>query len=726
MVRISGLASGMDIDQMVKDLMKVERMPLDKLKQKKQTLEWQRDDYRSINTLLFNFRTTLTNMKLTPSYRVRSAVSTNDSLLTATATSGAAMSSYTISKVKQLATAATKVNAGSISNDPKNKVDLNASLMSQESKLSGMTWEQGVVESKSISVSSDDGIVSFSLDGATVKISAGMNIKVDGKTYKVVTGKTQDQLADNEVLFDQGPKDSNTEATLTFMSLKKGSTVKIDYVADKKVENKKITADTKEFQLSHGAIYYNESDINSVFSLKINNENYTLGTTKDGETEILDKDNKSIGTLNKQTGKIKFNDEFSTMLKDLADSKEENGEEDLTFDVEIQYQQNYSKFNIETYTSKYPDGVSENIFIEGTDSLNKVMSKVNNSNVGVTMFYDSHTDQMTLTRTETGNFHGNSKYIVDSDGNLAENPNYTESDQEIFTSGDFINKVLKFEGAKETGGENAIFEINGLQTERTSNTFEMNGVTFTLKKTFETAESVTIKNDSSKVFDNIKAFVDEYNKLIDTINKKITEDRYRTYTPLTDDQREQLSDKQQELWEEKARSGLLKGDPILSSVLSQMRMSMYQPVNNADVASAYKQLAAIGIKTTSNYLEGGKLEIDEAALKKAIENDPTSVENLFRGTGDSTDSKGIIQRLYDDVSTTINKLNDRAGKAYSTNQQFTIGKNLDDVDKKITSFTARLKQIEDRYYRQFTAMEQAIQKSNNQMNYLLQQFSSGQ
>ena len=53
--RIGGLASGMDIDTLVSDLMKAERLPLDKLTQKKQILEWQRDDYRSMNTLLSDF-----------------------------------------------------------------------------------------------------------------------------------------------------------------------------------------------------------------------------------------------------------------------------------------------------------------------------------------------------------------------------------------------------------------------------------------------------------------------------------------------------------------------------------------------------------------------------------------------------------------------------------------------------------------------------------------------
>ncbi|PTY80518.1 hypothetical protein B5V89_01225 [Heyndrickxia sporothermodurans] len=697
----------MDIDQMVKDLMKVERMPLDKLKQKQQTLEWQRDDYRSLNTLFFNFRQTLTNMKLTPAYRARSTVSTNDQLLTATASSAAAMSSYSISKVKQLATAATKVNTGKISSGTE-KVDINQSIMSQAGKLSGLTWEQGVVESKSISVSEDGTELKFPLDGANLKDINNMNIKVDGKTYKLVTDPNA-VLADNEVRVSVS--DTGTDGVLTFKSLKKGSNVKIDYVADKKIEKTTISDQATGFQLSHGAIV-----TDSNFSIVINNKTFKL----DGNgTDLIEVDasgnpasSLKLGTLDKETGKVTFSDAYKEELKKEAEEKraaENLGEKDaVSFDVSTTYQQNYTSFKVATSTSQYPNGVEENFFVQGNDSLSKVMTNVNNSNVGVSLFYDSFSDKMTLTRTETGNFSGD------------------ETVQEISTSGNFIDNVLKFGGAAETGGTNAKFNINGLDTERTSNTFEMNGVTFTLKKTFDTAESVSIKNDSDKVFDNIKAFVDEYNKLIDTVSKKTSEERYRDYGPLTDEQREQLSDKQQEMWEEKAKSGLLRGDTMLSGALSQMRMSMYQPVDNANVASAFKQLAAIGIKTTANYLEGGKLEINEAALKKAIEDDPTSVENLFRGTGETSSSKGIVQRLYDDVSTTIDKLNERAGKAYSTNQQFTIGKNLDDVAKKITSFTERLKQIEDRYYRQFSAMETAIQKSNNQMNYLLQQFSSGQ
>ena len=79
-IRVSGLASGMDIDSIVKQLMDAERLPLNKLKQKKQILEWKRDDYRSMNTLLTDFRSKVLNMKLSSSYGAKQTSSSNESM----------------------------------------------------------------------------------------------------------------------------------------------------------------------------------------------------------------------------------------------------------------------------------------------------------------------------------------------------------------------------------------------------------------------------------------------------------------------------------------------------------------------------------------------------------------------------------------------------------------------------------------------------------------------
>ncbi|WP_062109107.1 flagellar filament capping protein FliD [Bacillus niameyensis] len=678
-MRIAGLASGMDIDQMVKDLMRAERVPLDKLKQKKQTLEWQRDDYRALNTKLLSFRDKLANLKLTTNYRARTATSSNDAYVSATVTSGAAQASYSISEVKQLASAATLVNAGKISAQDK-KIDPTRSLMDQGGNfLEDISWEKGVIESKTY-----NGNTEIKLDINQLKtLSDGsmesINIKVNGQALVVKMGDDETNLGKNEVLV-------KNDGTLTFGTpLTKDSVVKVDYVLNEKSVDFTYPDDEGKssviWNIGGGAIA-----TASITVEKSETESELL--TIEGDNVI--RNGESIGKINYDTGTITFTGGIS------------EGEK-----FSLTYTQNYSSIGINTHTSK--GEVNEKIFITGNDSLNNVIRKVNESSAGVTMFYDSFSDKVTFTRKETG------KFNID--------------DADIKVSGQFLEKVLMFNNVdannpmKLTDGQNAKFTINGLETERNSNTFDMNGVTITLKQTFAEADniqppSITISNNTEGVLENIKEFVTQYNELIKEIGGKLDEKRYRDYKPLTDEEREELSEKQQEKWEEMARSGLLRGDSVLSSVLSEMRMDMYSTV---ETNGLFKQLASIGIKTTANYLEGGKLEIDEAKLKAALEEDPEAVENLFRGN-DSEAGKGIVHRLYDTVDSSMKKLQEKAGRATSTNQQFTIGKELDNVDNSIDRFEERMKQVENRYWRQFTAMEKAIQQANQQSTYLMQQF----
>ncbi|MCA0150558.1 flagellar filament capping protein FliD [Rossellomorea vietnamensis] len=685
-MRIGGLASGMDIDSIVADLMKAERIPLDKLKQEKQTLEWKRDDYRSMNTLLLDFRSELTQYKLTSKYRARQTSSSDETKVTATATSGASQASYTINNVTKLASAANRVSGSSGANGEKlssagTKFDPKAGLYNQSSKFdngTAFTWSEGVVETQTIKAASDTTTSSINLAGATLKDVDKMSVKVNGKSMEVVTSLPAEGLGSNQVMVD-------ASGALTFgATVKKESSIQVDYITTDKTQTISTTDPVKDVQLAKGSIQN--------LTLTVNGKDYTLGATDtDGNTELKAADSSVIGTINKETGKISF------ATEQAAGSA-----------ISVKYTQNYSTFSLTTHGKDGQKNV--NFLVQGNESLNTVMNRVNSSDAGVSMFYDSFSDRATMTRTETGN--------------------YNTSGDEITTSGDFLNSLLKFGTSTETGGTNVEFEINGLKTERYSNTFEMNGVTFSIKDLFDSSTSpngvtTTISNNSTDVFDNIKGFVDKYNELIDKISKKTSEEFYRSYGPLTDEQRESLSDKQQEQWEEKAKSGLLKRDPILSGVLSEMRTDFYQPVDNASVNPLYKQLSSIGITTTSNYLEGGKLVINEAELKKAIEEDPQSVENLFRGGSDATNEsqKGIIHRLYDSVNATMDKLKDKAGGANSTNQQFALGRELKNVDSSIDRFEDRMKQVEDRYWRQFTAMEKAIQQANQQSAYLMQQFS---
>lgn len=695
-MRVTGLASGMNIDEIVENMMKAQSIPLNKIKQQKTLLEWQRDSYREMNTLLLDFRSQLTNMKLSSFYRTRSVASTNEDIVSATVASGAGQSSYTISKISSLAVAESRMTNSGISKQSSNKVDTTKSLFTVQGAFANeMSWKQGSVESKSIVTKEGEPITLGLADGVQITDLENMTVEVNGIKYTVIDSETPKS---GEVMVN---KDTGE---LTFGdTIAANSTVKVNYVTDKKVENKTITKDTTQIQLKGALVagqiklsFKDGTDTTIELSDKytgIDTNGNRIGQLKDGD--------KVVGEINYETGVITFNSEFSKYFP----AETENSKEKPKLELTITSQQNYFSFGLTTHTSK--GKIDEKFLIQGSESLNSVMSKVNNSKLGVTMFYDSYSDKVTMTRKETGVY------------------NNSENGQEIeFTDGDFLTQVLGFQNGDSGNyikAENATFTVNGLETSRQSNTFSINGVTFTLKKTTDTPVTINVNNDNDALFENIKNFVDKYNELVEKIEKKLSEPKYKDYLPLTDDEKEKLSETQQEKWENMAKSGILRNDSILSGLITQMRTAIYSAVNQDDLDSAMKSLSAIGITTTADFTTA-KLEINESKLKAAIEKDPNSIELLFNGTGATDGQKGVIQRLYDKVNATMDQLKERAGNSYSVNNQFTIGRQLDDLDDRIERFEDRLADLETRYYSQFTAMEQAIQKANSQAAYLAQFF----
>ena len=138
-----------------------------------------------------------------------------------------------------------------------------------------------------------------------------------------------------------------------------------------------------------------------------------------------------------------------------------------------------------------------------------------------------------------------------------------------------------------------------------------------------------------------------------------------------------------------------------------------------EVSAKLSKLSAIGI-TTGQYYEGGKLYIDEEKLKKALENDPESIMNLFQGAANAP-SEGLFDKLAKVTDTAMINLSDKAGTTKNSGDPKSIflvnssmGKILEDYNKRITAMQRRLDDQETRYYKQFTAMETAMGKLNSQ------------
>lgn len=363
-----------------------------------------------------------------------------------------------------------------------------------------------------------------------------------------------------------------------------------------------------------------------------------------------------------------------------------------------------------------PDGSMKEKTIQfdpASDSLQDVLSKINNSGLGVTAFFDAQSNRISIASQHTGAHENGAEIIVDEMG------------ANLFT------EVFNFDPTKRTdddgliladNGQNAKFELNGLETERTSNTFTINNITYTLKDTTSASVMISTSTNVDDIYDEIEAFVEKYNETIEKINDVLGEKRYRDFPPLTDAQREEMTEHEIELWEEKAKSGMLYNDTILPSGLNQMRIDLYRSVDG--LHPDQDQLSEFGIVTSSNYRERGKLIIQNPEkLRQAIANDPDAVYALFNKDGDSFETKGIAERLRDTIARTMERIEEKAGNVYDTEQNYTIGKRILSNEKDISAFERRLQDIEARYYRQFTRMEQAIQRANQQSMFLMNAFS---
>ncbi len=282
---------------------------------------------------------------------------------------------------------------------------------------------------------------------------------------------------------------------------------------------------------------------------------------------------------------------------------------------------------------------------------------------------------------------------------------------------------------------------------RGSNTFSMDGLNITLKNTFgynddgtlkpaNEVEAVTISAevDADKTADVVQQMIDAYNDIVDLVNTECKTKPDRDYQPLTDEQKEEMTESQIEKWEEKAKQGILFAD----SDLRMMANALRNVINSGDS----KALSDIGITTSSSYSDNGKLVLDVDKFKAKLQEDPDGVKELLtRAVETKTDEKGntITTRaggLMTNIKSVLDKygittgstkgiLIERAGSIYSPTSVLSnsIQKQLDDLDEVIDKLNDRMQSEMDRYISQFTSLETLISQMNSQSSYLSSMFA---
>ncbi|NRG27629.1 flagellar hook-associated protein 2 [Bacillus circulans] len=368
------------------------------------------------------------------------------------------------------------------------------------------------------------------------------------------------------------------------------------------------------------------------------------------------------------------------------------------------------------------DGVMQDkpyeLLITPDDTLDSVIAKINKDS-GVTAFFDSKTQRISISAKNTGSIADGPEIILSDNG--GDSNKFFTNILGINSNNDLAADPNYNGGVFGSAGSNAEVGYNGLNITRPSNTFTINGVEFTAKKVSTDPVTFSSTPDVDAILDTVTQFVNKYNELVEKVRGKTTEKKYRDYPPLTEAQKKDMEEADIEKWEKLAKSGTLKGDSILTNALSSMRSSMSSPVSGT---STFKQLSQIGITTTPNYLDGGKLTIDEDKLRKAISADPNAVYELFQKDGETSAEQGIARRLRASLKTAMTDITDKAGKATSVNNTFTLGKLLNNYEDQVTRFEDKLKMLETRYWARFSAMESAINKANSQSTYLMNMFSS--
>ncbi|MBO5266463.1 MAG: flagellar filament capping protein FliD [Ruminiclostridium sp.] len=337
-------------------------------------------------------------------------------------------------------------------------------------------------------------------------------------------------------------------------------------------------------------------------------------------------------------------------------------------------------------------------------NVKDMMRTVNASDAGVKMSYSSLDNAFTVTSSEYG---VNSEITVEDGGE------------------GLLSALGLSAGATYTKGTNLEVEINGTILESDGNKIEADGTTFTFTGVEAGSEfDVEVSKDNSAVAETLKEFVEDYNKLIEEVYKYLDEEPDDDYYFLADQDKEdlQLSEKQEEKWEEKAKLGLLYHDSTISSVMSKLRVSLMGSIEAADGSTL--SLATLGITTATDYKEHGKLVLDEEKLASAIEEYGDDISRLF-----SDKENGIMVKFDEalesavgttgDKGTLINKAGLATGSSSTDNY---IYDQMKRITSKISSLETRYESEQSRLWKKYSAMESMLANLNNQQSSFMSYF----
>lgn len=667
-LRMSGLASGMDTESIVTELMKAQRLKTTKIENKITKTEWTKDKWTSINTKLYSFYTgSLSKMRLQGNYGTKKATSSNEAKVEIKASATAPVGNHLI-KVEQLASAQF-VTGG-----------LLGSTVKASTKLADLGFTAG--EGTTIKIESGKKVVNLDIGSSTTISDFVSALKDAGLSATYDTAQKRFFISSKESGYDNAfsitasaseyAQDRNAiRDFLEFGSLSASKKDTVDnalntYIDPISTADDKAKARTALLTISHEHV--REDYIQAYAADQTNIDAATTSERARLEAELPEGE-----TLDE------------AVLKAAVDAK-------LRTD-------GGAAATVEQDAWKTGTAPGTNVFKAAETGLDSLLSDYTTVTGG------------TITETNDLSLLGLNEIVKAGDGSVS-------------ASG-VANMTL-------VAPSDAKIIYNGAELISSSNTITANGLTFTVKGVTTGLDpvdpaddetiSLSVSDDTQAVYDMIKGFVKSYDELLKEMNESYNAANAKGYEPLTDVEKESMSESQIDKWEEKIKVSLLRRDSTMNSLISTMRSSLSE---NVEVEGKKYSLTNFGIGS-ENYTEKGLLHINgdaddpivsalENKLMTALSEDPDKVMKVF------TELTG---KLYDTMSKNMSSNSMRSAMTFYNDKEITG--TITDYQSDLKKLEDKLKVMEDRYYKQFSAMETAMAKMNSQNSSLMSMLGMNQ
>lgn len=685
--RVTGMYSGLDIDSLVESMTSAQQTKIDTQEQKKTTYEWYTEAVNDVLDAVSEFSSTYcsalgsASMLKGATYSVYNVTdgSSNSGAVTISAGSTASAGDVAV-RVLQLAKNATVSSSGKVSADGTGISSSNTTVLGNLSFSTALQFNSS-------------GNISFSINGSTFTFSK------DTTLQSMINTVNNDETAG---------------VTLTYSRL----TDTFSLTADSGGEDSEIAiqnisgnafGSSGAFQIAEGTVSNGQNaivDINGT-AVEQDSNNFTIdGITYQLNAVTASSDSmvvQQLATAAKVTGTTGVLSSGSPSSDSALETLMDTALTDLDLSTKLLFEDDGEisfSINGETFTfynySRDTDG--DGTVDAAPSTLQDMLDAVNNSDAGVTMSYSTLKNAFVLTSNETG---ADSEITVESlKGNAMG-----------------YKSAFGISAGTLATGQNSIAVIDGVTVERSSNSYTIDGETYNLTEVTDNTdeyETFSVSRDYSSTVEAVQTFVDAINTLITKLNTLYSEDDLSSdYEPLTDAQKEEMTEEQIEAWEIKAKSGILRNDSNLRSLINGLKNAFYSIAGGTG-----SNATSIGI-TTGGYFDDNKglLVLDTEALTTALEEDPDKVISMF--TGGSSTVTGATQGIVYKIKSSLTSYQTSSAELLESTDE-----KIDKLDDRIDDLNDKLSALAEKYYDRFSVMETALAKLNSQASYISQLFSS--